>query len=129
MSEDARQPYFDEGFEKQTRPFPKKWMDASRFRVGDRIEFIDDLLVWISETETRNLKGQIGIVEKVRPGYGPFPPRLHTDEAGQIWIGQHAGWLTVRFPFDIYGREADGRYKPRACNLDDEGHRWRKVAP
>lgn len=127
MSEDARRPYFNADFEKQIRPFPKKWMDASRFKVGDKIEFIDDLLVFVSETETRNLKGQIGIVEKVRDGSGPFPPRLHTDEAGEIWIGQHAGWLTVRFQFDVYGREEDGRYKPRACCLDDEGRRWRKA--
>lgn len=129
MSTDPRAPYFDADFDKQTHPFPREWMDASRFKVGDRVEFIDDLLVYISDTETRNLRGQFGTVEKVRDGYGPFPPRLHTDEVGSMWIGQHAGWLTVRFPFDVYGREANGRFRPRACNLDDEGVRWRKAAP
>lgn len=134
MSIDPRTPYYDADFDKQTKPFPKKWMDASRFKVGDRIEFIDDLLVQLDLREgtaarVLNLKGQIGIVERVHDGYGPFPPRLHTDEAGEIWIGQHAGWLAVRFQFDVYGREKDGRYKPRACNLDDEGQRWRKALP
>lgn len=135
MSAENKTPYFDENFDRQLKPFPKKWMDLTRFKVGDRVEFLEDHSVCVEmdrfgrPTKWANLKGQIGIVEKVNPGYGAFPPRFIDPDGGDdpIWIGQHCGWLTVRFPFDGYGREPDGRFKPRACCVEDEGTRWRKV--
>lgn len=133
MSADARKRYFDANFDKQVRAFPKKWMDASRFKVGDRIEFLAVHLVQLDLTEgtaaqVLDLNGQIGIVENIRHGRGSFPPRWISDGGGGFWDGESAGWLTVRFPFDSYGREEDGRYKPRACCLTDEGRRWRKAS-
>jgi hypothetical protein len=128
----ASDAYFDEDREKQTKRFPAKWMDASRFEVGAKIEFLESLRVATKldahghVLEWSDLKGQIGIVQKLNNGYGDFPPRFFDPSGGDdpMWIGQHCGWLTVKFPFDIY-RDSKGNFQARACSLEDEGTRWR----
>lgn len=120
--------------EKQIKPFPRKWMDATRFKVGDRIEFLERCIVITKYeggrvVEQQDLKGQIGIVQKLNNGYGDFPPRYFDPSGGDdpMWVGEHCGWLAVKFPFDIY-RDHAGNYQARACCLEDEGTRWRKIS-
>lgn len=131
---DTLDKFFDESGEKQIKPYPKKWLDPSRFKVGDKIEFLERLMV-CTERDAHgepigwsDLKGQIGIVEKLNRGYGSFPPRYFDPCDGDEpnWIGEHTGWLTVKFPFDIY-RDGNGNFAARACCLEDEGKRWRKA--
>jgi hypothetical protein len=134
VKKNALEPYFDG--DKQVKPFPRKWMNLSRFKVGDRIEFLETCKVATKRDERgdplewMDLKGQIGIVEKTNAGYGSFPPRYFDPSGGDdpVWIGEHAGWLTVKFPFDIY-RDGKGNYQARACCAEDEGTRWAKVRP
>ncbi len=134
--------YFDEGDGRQLRPLPKKWIDLSRFKVGDKIEYLGDDRVHFpcaeckaksyfhysnanrDACEERPMKGQIGVVERVNSGYGTFPSR-YMDHV-ECHVGEHQGWLTVKFPFDNY-RDHEGNFQARACLPDDEGERWRKV--
>ena len=144
----SRSDRYEDDDGKQTRPLPRKWMQPSqRFKIGDRIEFLDDHRIhdpcdecrakeWFhynganyDKCGTKNLKGQVGVVLKVNDGCGSFPPTWYPDDSdeGGTWLGEREGWLTVRFPFDSYGFEADGvTPRQRACHPSDEGRRWRK---
>lgn len=124
--------YFDsEG--KQVKLLPKKWTDASRFKVGDHVQYLENQR-WSFKRNGGNLQGMIGTVTKVNPGYGPFPSEWRTDSDDfGFWVGQHAGWLTVDFgPDVVFGeRTVAGQRVPetrRAMTLDEEGRRWRKLS-
>lgn len=138
--------YFNEEG-KQLKPLPKKWLDLSRFKVGDKIEHLRDDLVHIpceeclkkdwyhhggvqGDCKHLNMKGQVGVVVAVHSGSSSYPSRWREDDSddGGFWITDRPGRLTVRFPYDLYGKEKDGKtYKPRACLAQDEGIVWRKV--
>lgn len=138
MSHRAR--YFDDAG-KQHTPFPVSFMDASRFKTGDRIEFISDRRFWRPHPEGEqringvphreySLKGQIGVVVSANNGYGDYPPKWVDDDVaddGGFWDNQRAGWLVVQFPNDCMGNFPDGSCKPRACRLEEEGNTWRKA--
>ena len=114
----------DAGCGKQIKPFPDAWIDASRFKPGDRVMMLEPCAVFTPDG-IRELKGQIGVVVRVNSGNRLYPPRRVRHDGEWVWLGDRAGWLTVRFPFDHYGREPDGAYKPRACRLEEEGRQWK----
>lgn len=147
MTDFASDDYFDANKDRQLKPFPKKWMDASRFKVGDKIEFLRYTRIHIpceecvakssyfhynnanaDRCENRSMKGMIGTVTEVHNGYGEFPDRWVSDDGpeGGFYAGQHAGRVVVQFPVSAY-KKKDGSYGPVACSLDGEGRYWRKV--
>lgn len=91
-----RSHYFDEEG-RQLKPLPKKWMDASRFKVGDKIEWLDNTTVHFGcdeckaksyfhynnanreRCEDRPMCGLIGVVTEVRNGRGTYPGRWMAD--------------------------------------------------
>jgi hypothetical protein len=128
--------YFDaEG--KQLRALPAKWIHLSgRFKPGDKIRFLKTRNVFvgkgkasqpINQAEWRDMKGEIGVVVKVNDGHRVWPNQWYHAES-ECWMTDSAGWLTVRFPFDLYGLEDDGvTPKPRACRAEDESREWEFV--
>lgn len=139
--------YFDEDG-KQLKPLPAKWLDLSRFKVGDRIRYLRRNLVHIpcaeckakswfhynnanaEKCESRDMAGSIGVVLKVNQGDSRcWPPRWVPDasyDEGGNWLGQHAGWLTVQFPFCNHYTSA-GEYAPLAMQIEEEGADWELV--
>ena len=135
--------YFsDDEDAKQLRPFPRKWMDASRFKVGDKIEFLRDTRIHIpceeckardqfhynganlDKCESRSMKGLIGVVTGIRNGYGEFPSRYVSEI--ECWVGQKDGWLGVQFEISPY-RKPDGTYGGIGCDLSGEGRYWKRA--
>lgn len=114
---------------RQLKPLPTTWLDLSRFKPGDEVRMLESQRISVGERESRDLKGEIGVVLEVRNGTARgYPSRLIDYEGEPLWTSQSAGWLVVRFPFDCYGVDAEGNVKPRACRAEDEGSRWEKVS-
>jgi hypothetical protein len=121
--------YFDEGDDnKQLAPLPQAWMDASRFKVGDEIEWLEKGVY-----AGVDLKGRIAVVTEVWPGRGSFPSRWVPEPDGDgFWDTQRPGWLVVDFgPEVVIGHSSKngGPTKPRttlAAILTEEGVSWRR---
>lgn len=139
------QHFNDEG--KQLIRLPKKWLDLSRFKVGDQIRYLDSNIVHIpcaeclekswyhhggnaGECGRKDMKGEIGTVLRVNQGDGQcFPSKYipdSDDPDGGIWLTQRQGWLTVKFPFSNH-RNGKGEMQPLALHPDDEGKSWELV--
>lgn len=113
--------YFDdEGH--QLRQLPKKWMDPSRFKIGQKV-IIFDLSSYLHGG--KNIEG---IIVELHPGYGSWPPRIIRNKRGGIEDGQYEGWLVVELPFIVSTNYANGKLqenKKIALGLDNERHTWR----
>jgi hypothetical protein len=141
MGATAQADYFDDEM-KQIKRMPAKWLDLSRFKVGDRIRYLRDNLIHIpcdeckqkdwfhhngqnhERCETRNMRGLVGVVTKINQGDARFwPPRHVLDDDGWHWLTQRPGWLTVQFEISSY-RNPDGSFGPVGLGADDEGSTW-----
>lgn len=130
--------YFDEDG-RQLKPLPAAWIQLSRrFKLGDRIRCTHHQLIYIGPRPApsglippelfRDLAGQIGTALSVHDGHRIYPDQQWSEEH-ECWVTDSTGWLTVRFPFDVYGVEADGvTAKPRACRAEVEGEEWELVS-
>lgn len=114
--------YFDEDDNfRQRQELPLEWMDTSGFRLGMKVRWLQH--EWIAcDGVKRELKGQVGEVVEIHKGRGRYPS-FFSSEVG-VHVGQSTGCLYVRFPYDIYGKEANGISKPRVCHLNDQGITW-----
>lgn len=122
---DLSQYFADEGEDyKQLRALPRKWMDLSRFKVGDKVEYLETTLVYFGEqhfgykphdpADWKDMKGLIGVIVGVHNGFGSFEQR-----------DEHEGWLCVKFAYSPY-RNRDGVDEGKiALHPSDENHTWR----
>lgn len=114
--------YFDEDG-RQIKALPKKWKDASRFKVGDKILYHGNLYNDV-------YKDKIGIITKVHSGIGSFEGQWYNHEY-ECWVNESQGWLAVDFGFARPGSEMtkNGKRVPVtsiAVHLDEEGSVWER---
>lgn len=123
---------------RQLKPLPAAWIQLSkRFKPGDRIRWLRRQPIYtgpspapsgpIPPEHWRDLAGQIGTVTEVHDGSRIYPRQFWSEEH-ECWVTDSTGWLAVRFPFDVYGVEADGTVKPRACRAEEEGVEWERAS-
>lgn len=127
LRSEMSQYWADEGDDfAQIAPLPREWMDLSRFKVGDKIEYLKTTLVYFGPTrygysphdpkEWKDMKGLIGVIVEVHNGYGSFARR-----------DEHEGWLSVAFEYTPY-RNMDGADEGKiALHPSGEGDHWRVV--
>lgn len=117
-----KQKYFEDDGEdwRQIKPYPVEFMDASRFKIGQKV------IVFDTSHYQKGGKCTEAEITRVRNGYGLFPPRR--SEYG--WDNQHAGWIVVKLPFQICKsmNHDTGKYEPGfeiALQLDEENETWK----
>jgi hypothetical protein len=116
---------------KQVKPFPQKWMSASRFKVGQKV-VVFDVGHYGNSRPFNGGKNVEAEITELHDGYGSFPPRRVNYGGDMMWSNQHAAWLVVRLPFEVSKswNSKTGKYDPKyeiAIHLQDEGKDWKLV--
>ncbi len=120
--------YFDED-RHQTKQLPADWMDAGRFKVGQKI-IVFDLSRYTAAKDLNGTGKNIEVeVTKTHDGYGSWPPRMVRHEGEMIESNQHCAWLVVKTPFVTSWsfKERGKRVDNYSIALDvcDQGLTWR----